>query len=162
MNDFTTKQLFTIALLRILIGWHLLYEGLVKFISPNWSSYGFLNSSKWIFSSFFRTIAASEPLLKVTDIVNIWGLLLIGLLLILGIFQRTVAFMGSLLLFLYYIAMPPLVGIDYSIPMEGSYMIVNKTLIEAAALLVVGMLSTSNSLNLRLSLQKIRTRLKNT
>ena len=86
MNTFTTKQAMAIVILRVLIGWHLLYEGLVKFMNPDWSSYGFLNASKWIFSDFFRMIAANETLLKITDAINVWGLLLIGLFLIVGFF----------------------------------------------------------------------------
>lgn len=62
--------------------------------------------------------------------------------------------MGFTLLILYYIAMPPLVGIEYSTPMEGSYMMVNKTLIEAFALLVIGLFSSTNTLGLKALLAK--------
>lgn len=161
MNNFTTKQSIAIAILRVLIGWHLLYEGLVKIMNPNWSSYGFLNSSKWIFSDFFKTIASNNTLLKVTDLINVWGLLLIGLFLMLGFYKKISAFIGSALLFLYYIAMPPLVGIEYSIPMEGSYMIVNKTLIEASALLLIGLFSNTNSLGLKAFFGNVQTNFKN-
>ena len=58
------------------------------------------------------------------------------------------AYLGATLLFLYYVAMPPLVGIDYDVPLEGSYMIVNKTLIEAVALVVVGVFSKANTAGL--------------
>ena len=40
------------------------------------------------------------------------------------------------LLALYYIAAPPWVGFEYSIPQEGAYVIVNKNLVELFALCV--------------------------
>ena len=40
------------------------------------------------------------------------------------------------MLALYYIAAPPFVGYVYSMPAEGSYLIVNKVLIELTALMV--------------------------
>ncbi len=162
MNNFTNKQSIAIAILRILIGWHLLYEGLVKFMNPDWSSYGFLNSSKWIFSDLFKAIASNDTLLKITDTINVWGLLLIGLFLMLGIFKKTVSYLGAALLFLYYIAIPPLVGIEYSMPMEGSYMIVNKTLIEAAALIVIGLFSNNKILGLKALSEKVQRKFKKT
>jgi thiosulfate dehydrogenase [quinone] large subunit len=39
-----------------------------------------------------------------------------------------------MLLFLYYVANPPLIGMNYSMPSEGSYLIVDKNLIELVAL----------------------------
>lgn len=162
MNNFTSKQSIAIAILRILIGWHLLYEGLVKFMNPDWSSYGFLNSSRWIFSGLFKAIASNDNLLKITDVMNVWGLLLIGLFLILGFFKKTAAYMGAALLFLYYIAIPPLVGMEYNMPMEGSYMIVNKTLIEAVALLVVGLCSNNKLLGLRALFGRVQDKFKKT
>ena len=52
-------------------------------------------------------------------------------------FTRVASYAGLLLILLYYFCNPPFVGLFYSIPMEGSYMIVNKNLVEAAALLVI-------------------------
>ena len=42
-----------------------------------------------------------------------------------------------MLLLLYYLFNPPFIGIVPTIPMEGSYLIVNKNLIEAVALLLI-------------------------
>jgi thiosulfate dehydrogenase [quinone] large subunit len=39
---------------------------------------------------------------------------------------------------------PPMIGLEYSLPSEGNYLIVSKTLIEAAALLFLGSLPTGN------------------
>ena len=44
---------------------------------------------------------------------------------------------GILLILLYYVCNPLFVGYFYSIPMEGNYLIVNKNLVELAALAVL-------------------------
>jgi thiosulfate dehydrogenase [quinone] large subunit len=38
---------------------------------------------------------------------------------------------------LFYFATPPFVGYFYTVPSEGSYLIVNKNLVELGALLVI-------------------------
>ena len=121
--------------LRILVGWHFLYEGLAKLLNPRWSSAGYLAEANWIFSDFFHSIVANPLLLKVTDHVNAWGLTLIGLGLFLGAFTRLAGMGGILLLALYYIAQPPLIGFESPFT-EGSYLFVNKNLIELAVLLL--------------------------
>ena len=71
------------------------------------------------------------------DFINSWGLVLIGLGIMLGAFTRIFVISAAILLFLYYIATPPFVGYVYSVPFEGSYLIVNKVLIELVAVLVL-------------------------
>jgi thiosulfate dehydrogenase [quinone] large subunit len=131
---FTPLQKFVLVTLRLLIGWHLLYEGISKLLTFNWSSYGFLSESKWIFSGFASWIISNDGLLKAVDFLNTWGLIAIGLGLVLGLFTRAAAICGTILLLLYYFNNPPLIGLEYTLPSEGSYLIVSKTLIEAAAL----------------------------
>ncbi len=63
--------------IRILIGWHFLYEGVSKFFIPNWSSIGFLLESHWILSGFFHWIASNPVALNIVDHLNIWGLIFI-------------------------------------------------------------------------------------
>ena len=130
-------QLTALVTLRMLIGWHFLYEGLAKITNPYWTSAGYLQESKWWFSDLFISLAASPGALTAADYLNQWGLLLIGLSLLLGVFVRPAAIAGVIMLFLYYIAAPPLPGLAYGIPMEGSYLIVNKILVELGAMLVV-------------------------
>ena len=57
--------------------------------------------------------------------------------LILGLFTRAAAISGAILLFIYYLNNPPLIGLEYSVPSEGSYLIISKTLIESAALIAL-------------------------
>jgi len=126
-----------IVLLRILIGWHFLYEGIAKLQKPGWSAAGFLLQSRGLFSGAFRWMASDPNVLAVVNPLNMWGLTLIGLGLVLGCFTRLASASGILLILLFYLCNPPFVGYFYSIPTEGSYLIVNKNLVELAALLVV-------------------------
>lgn len=50
--NFIPLQKFVLVAMRLLIGWHLLYEGILKLLIPNWSSIGFLSESKWILTGF--------------------------------------------------------------------------------------------------------------
>lgn len=142
-SHFTGLQLTALVALRMLIGWHLLYEGFTKLMHPSWSSVGFLKESQWILSGFAEWIISSPAILAAVNTLNTWGLIAIGLGLILGLFARTAALVGALLLFLYYLNNPPLLGLEYSMPTEGSYLIVSKTLIEAAALFALFLFPTS-------------------
>lgn len=147
MNDnkkFTTLQLFTLVALRFLIGWHLLYEGISKLINAGWSSAGFLGESKWILSGISHWIISNSSVLHVVDLLNTWGLIAIGLGLIFGLFTRLAAISGAILLLVYYMINPPLIGLEYSVPVEGSYLIVSKTLIEAVALFALTLFPTSS------------------
>lgn len=124
--------------LRFLIGWHLLYEGIIKLINPQWSAYAFLAGSEGILAGIAGWIVANQGVLSAVDLLNTWGLICIGLGLILGLFTRTAAFAGAVLIGLYYLFNPPFIGLGATIPMEGNYLIVNKNLIEAVALLLIG------------------------
>lgn len=126
-----------LVVLRVLIGWHFLYEGLVKLVNANWSSVGYLMDSKGLFAGIFHKMAANPAMLEVVDFMNVWGLIAIGLGLILGLFTRVALYSGIALLGLYYLSHPPFVGINYALPMEGSYLLVNKILIEMVALIVL-------------------------
>jgi uncharacterized membrane protein YphA (DoxX/SURF4 family) len=134
--DSVYRQL-PLALVRIVIGWHFLYEGWTKLLEPGWSSSGYLKSSSGPFASLFHWMASSETAIRVIDQLNIWGLLLIGLALMLGLLIRPAALSGIGLLALYYFANPPLTGPLVNGVSEGQYLIVNKNLVELFALAVV-------------------------
>jgi len=131
-------QMTTVVLLRVLIGWHFLYEGLAKLSQPDWSAAGFLKQARGPLADLFHGMAANPSLLEIVNPLNMWGLTLIGLGLVLGCFTRTAAAAGILIVLLYYLCNPPFVGYFYSLPMEGSYLIVNKNLVELAVVLVTG------------------------
>ena len=143
-------------ILRVLIGWHILYEGVSKLISPYWSSAAYLLDSKWIFSGLAETIVSNPTLLTISDYVNMWGLTLVGLCLLLGIFSKQAAVGGMLFISLYYLFAPPFLGLEYSRPGEGSYIIVNKNLIEVLALFVLYHFPTSHLVGLDRFIEKLK------
>ncbi len=149
-------QLVALVLLRILIGWHLLYEGIIKLINPNWSAASFLLESKWIFAGMFKAIAGNPSVLSIVNVLNTWGLILIGLGLILGCLTRTATVAGMVLILLYYLCNPPFTGLYYAIPSEGNYLIVNKNLIEIAALFVLLLFPTGHIIGLDRFIYKFR------
>jgi len=121
-----------LTLLRILVGWHFLFEGISKLASPGWSSAPYLMESKWLFSGFFHWIISNPTAQTVTDFLNIWGLILIGLGLFMGLFTRLASISGILILLFYYIANPPFVASGLS--GQGHFFIVNINIIEIGIL----------------------------
>ncbi len=152
----TTIQFTTLVILRLFIGWHILYEGLTKLMNPDWSSAGFLRESKWILSGFSEWIISHSSVLNVVEFLNTWGLIAIGTGLIIGLFAHTTAICGSLLLLVYYLNNPPLIGMEYSLPSEGNYLIISKTLIEAVALFALALFPTSSFIGLDIYVKKLR------
>jgi len=134
--------------LRFLIGWHLLYEGIYKLINPEWSSIAFLAESQWIFASISDWIISNSGVLSTVDFLNTWGLIAIGLGLILGLFTRAAAIAGCSLLGLYYLFNPPFIGMGTTVPLEGNYLVVNKNLIEAIMLLLIALSPSARLLGL--------------
>ena len=136
------------VVLRVLIGWHFFYEGLVKLVNPNWTSVSYLMDSQGFFADFFVNMATNPSLVPVVDFLNVWGLMAIGLGLILGLLTRTALMAGIVLLGFYYISHPPFVGLKYALPMEGNYLVVNKVLIELVAMVVLVFFPTGKYIGL--------------
>jgi thiosulfate dehydrogenase (quinone) large subunit len=154
-SKFTRWQMIALALLRIMVGWHFLYEGIAKMLKPAWSASGYLMQSRGPLSGFFRWIAGNTEVLAVVNQMNMWGLVLIGLGLIVGCLTRTAAGAGLMLILMYYLCNPPFVGYFYSIPSEGNYLIVNKNLVEAAAILVIIVFSAGRYYGFDLIIHKL-------
>lgn len=133
----TRVQNAALVVLRLLVGWHIAYEGIAKLLDPYWSSAGYLGGAQWWFKDWFTDLAANGTAVAVIDALNAWGLTLIGLLLMLGLLQRAACVAAIVLLALYYVAAPPFVGLRYAMPAEGSYVVVNKVLVEIGALWVL-------------------------
>jgi len=134
--------MYFLAILRIIIGWHFLYEGLVKLSDPTWTAAGYLEQSRYILPGLFHWMAESPGVLSIINFINIWGLILIGLGLILGLFTRVAAIAGAALLALYYLANPPFVTSSYGAGLEGHYLLVDKNLIETVTLIVIAIFPT--------------------
>ncbi len=155
--SYSPLQTAVLLLLRYLIGWHILYEGIAKAINPQWSSLGFLQQSQGILSEFAQWLISHPTLLSSVDFLNTWGLILIGLSLILGILVKPASLIGSGLIFVYYLHAVPLVGVESALSLEGSDLIVNKTLIESAALSVLAFFPTSEVFGFDGLIAKLRT-----
>ncbi len=147
-QNYRGLQTTALVILRILIGWHFFYEGLAKITNPYWTSAGYLAESEWLFQGVFVALASNSTTLAIVDVFNAWGLTLIGLALMLGLLTRTATVGAMVLLFLYYVSAPPFPGYEYPIPSEGSYLIVNKVLIELAAVFVLLVFPTGKSFGL--------------
>jgi thiosulfate dehydrogenase [quinone] large subunit len=158
ITGYTPVQRYALLALRLLIGWHILFEGFSKLLIPNWSSIGFLNESKWLLSGFSKWIVSHPGVLNAVDFLNTWGLIAIGLGLILGLFTKPAAISGAILLFIYYLNNPPLIGLEYSVPTEGNYLIISKTLIESVALVLLAVFPSGSFAGLDMLVQQFRER----
>ncbi len=132
MNNKSWKDLL-ITILRVSIGWHFLYEGASKILAGDWTSEGFLLGSNSFLSGFYHLLASSPGMVQAVDILNMYGLFLIGLGLFFGILVRYAAIGGVVLLAMYYFAYPPF-GKSLIMHSEGTLFIVNKIFIEAVIL----------------------------
>ena len=65
--NYTTTQLTVLVVLRVMISWHFIYEGIVKVLNPYWSSDGYLLESMGILSGLATSIVASPTSLKIVD-----------------------------------------------------------------------------------------------
>jgi uncharacterized membrane protein YphA (DoxX/SURF4 family) len=83
-------------------------------------------------------VARAEPVewrpgLHRVNFGTMWGLTICGLLMVLGLFTRTACLGGAFFLALFYLSMPPWPGLDPAPVTEGTYLYVNKNLVELLA-----------------------------
>jgi thiosulfate dehydrogenase (quinone) large subunit len=145
MNGPGTFQRVTLVLLRTLIGWHFLYEWLYKLLLPGWtregerlaawSATGYLKASTGPFAPWLHRLADTGASAWIDTLMPI-ALLLVGLSLMLGLLTRLGCLGAIALLTMFYLSMPPTSGMPQP-GAEGAYLLVNKNLIELAAVLVI-------------------------
>ncbi len=135
-SSLSKPMVFVLFCLRLAVGWHFLYEGIAKLLIPGWTSAPYLQLARGSFSGFFHWLGSSPGLVHAVDLLNIWGLIFIGLALMLGCFSRLASGFGIVLLALYYLAHPPFIMTDYRIPLEGHYLVVDKNVVELLALAI--------------------------
>jgi thiosulfate dehydrogenase [quinone] large subunit len=134
-----------LVVLRTLVGWHFLYEGYYKLVLPAWSpagaplpvwsAGGYLRAATGPFAPLFHALAGSSLAGWIDWVVPV-ALVLVGLSLILGLFTRQGVAGAVVLLALFYVAAIPTDGVPRP-GAEGTYLIVNKTLVELGAALVL-------------------------
>lgn len=121
-----------LAALRLSLGWLMFYAGITKVMDPTWSAAGYLKGAK-TFPELFQWFL-QPGVLPIINLVNEWGLTLLGVSLILGVFVRLSTLLGAILMLLYYF---PAIQFPYVPP--HSYL-VDEHIIYALALLLLGAL----------------------
>ncbi|MCL4387306.1 DoxX family protein [Patescibacteria group bacterium] len=94
-----------LLLLRLSLGWVFLYAGYSKLtVASGFTAKQFLLNLQGPFASFYIPLAGNP----IVDNLVIWGELLIGLCLILGVLVRFASFWGIVMMLLFYFAeFPP-------------------------------------------------------
>jgi thiosulfate dehydrogenase (quinone) large subunit len=161
-DQLTSMQQVALVVLRTVIGWHFLYEAYYKISLPAWSptggqlkpwtSAGYLKGASGPLASLFQRMVDAGWTPWIDRGVKI-GLLLIGLSLILGLFTRIGLWAALVFLSLFYLLYVPTVGIPQP-NNEGTYLIVNKTLIEGIAVCVLLVFDTGKIAGLDLLLRR--------
>ena len=154
-NQANRKLTNALVFLRVFIGWHFLYEGIVKVYNPDWTSFGYLASAQGPFKSVFGALTA-ESLIPWVDTLNWLALVFVGITLILGVMERAGALVGMALLAMYYLAHPSFPWLD-QLNVEGSYWFVNKNLIELVACWILFLQPTGTYFGLTRLLTKNKT-----
>jgi len=143
------SSLRILVILRILIGWHFLHEGVSKILNPGWTCLGYLVDSQGPFSFIFNAMAKNTAIVNIADWMNVVGLTSIGLLLIIGLFDRQALIGGIVMLAFYFLSHPPLIGMQYAMPSEGNYLFVDKNLIELVMMMLLYTMPTSHVVGLK-------------
>lgn len=124
MTKFQKASLF---LLRVFMGWMMFYAGITKVLNPQWSAAGYIGNAK-TFTGFFQWFLRPD-ILPITNFLNEWGLTILGVSLILGVFVRLTSIGGLALMLLYYFPI-----LDFPYPNPHSF-VVDEHIIYAAVLL---------------------------
>lgn len=93
-------QKVSLILLRVAVGCLFFYAGITKILNPQWSAAGYLNNAQ-TFPELFKWFT-NPDILPFINILNEWGLTLIGVALILGAFTKWASWGGLMLMILYY------------------------------------------------------------
>ncbi len=103
-------QGISLFLLRVVMGWFYFYAGITKVLNPAWTSAGYVKGAAS--ATWFYQWLLNPQILTVVDFMVKWGLTLLGISLILGLFVRLSSYLGALLMFLLYLPVLkfPLVG----------------------------------------------------
>lgn len=125
----TNLQKLSLLILRLSVGFLMLYAGITKVMDPSWSAAGYLKGAKAL--SPFYNFLLNPSVLPVINFINEWGLTLLGISLILGIFVKLSSLLGIALMILYYL---PILNFPYV--GEHSYL-VDEHIIYSASLLLL-------------------------
>ncbi|TSC74231.1 MAG: DoxX protein [Parcubacteria group bacterium Gr01-1014_44] len=94
------------------MGWFYFYAGITKVLDSEWSAAGYVKGAQ-NFVDLYQWFL-SPQVLPVVDFMVKWGLTLLGVSLILGLFVRLSSYLGMLLMFLFYLPI-------LNFPMAGAH-----------------------------------------
>jgi len=160
-------QQFCLVTLRTAIGWHFAYEGFYKLMLPGWtrtgeriaewSAAGYLKGATGPLAPLFHSMAGNASLMNVVDMAIPLGLFLVGISLMLGLFTQAGCLGAIFFLATFYLSQPPLSGMPQA-GAEGTYLFVNKNLIELVAVLGIFAFRTGAIAGLDQLLMRYRSR----
>jgi len=94
-------------LLRLTMGWIFLWSGIDKLVT-DFTAGGFLaNATSGPLTGWFHSLGRSDAALSVIDPLVIWGQILIGVTLTLGLFTRSGLFWAAAMMMMFYLAQFP-------------------------------------------------------
>src|SRR5436309_13293964 len=99
-----------LVLFRFCVGWHLFYQGMGKLRAARWSAEPYLKSADGPLAALFQRMTENRAWLSVAHQATIWGLIILGVLLMVGLFSRAASLGAIALLLLFYLAYPPFPG----------------------------------------------------
>ena len=158
-----------LVVLRTFIGWHFLYEGYTKLLSPAWgqngvpippwTSAGYLKASTGPLAPLFHWMGNASWIGSLDLGISV-ALIAVGTSLMLGLFTQLGCAGALSLLSTFYLAAVPTGTLD--VRAEGTYLLVNKNLIEACAVAVLfafrtGSIAGLDRLRLRSPFAKVST-----
>lgn len=124
----STSQRIALLIARIALGGLFFYAGLTKLLDPAWSAAGYIASAQH-FTALYAWLG-SPAILPLVNVLNAWGLTLLGISLILGAFVRISASLGIVIMLLYYLVL------DFPYPNEHAF-IIDEHIVYAAVLVIL-------------------------
>lgn len=101
MNQYTIT--IAICLLRVIIGLRFIFPGWMMIQKGPLSAKGYLEHTEGVLAPIFKKLAEN----KFVDYLNKWGLFLIGLAMVFGIFVRFASYAGILMMIFYWLSKFP-------------------------------------------------------
>jgi len=139
------KAALASIVLRLLLGWFMLVDGIQILMTPGWTAAGFLQGAK-TFPAFYAWFALPINSWWV-DPLNAWGIVFVGVAFLLGIGVRPAAWAGAALMLLYYFP-------HYVFPTVPHGYIVEEHIIDAAAFVFIAFFPPAHSFGIGRYLRK--------
>lgn len=141
---------YSVLGLRLVMAWVFLQAGIEKLLDPEWSAAGYVNPETPFgvteanpMAEFFGSLAATPGFV---DPLVVYGQILIGLALLVGLLVRWAAFWGAVMMLLFWLASLQ-GGIAAGLPVEHGY-VVNSDVVYALLLFGLGAVGAGRILGL--------------